>query len=129
MSLNVKRIFVLIFVPFFISCESFLKFLDIDSDALVISRVLHELADEFLLKEKIEFDILTFESDSRLLLEVSSNFMKKSQGKFSYQVIRHKKFPVNEFSRICTILKISSRFMISNGTKINPLSILHLFQI
>ena len=71
---------------YLISCEEKLLHTEMDPDVQTISKALVNIADEFLIKENINFQIFRFKSDSQLLQDISSNFMSKAGGKFIYRL-------------------------------------------
>lgn len=61
---------------------------DYDKDVALISQVLNDIVDEFLLKERLKFNIMTFGRISQLQKEILSNFMAQNIGeKFVYKLL------------------------------------------
>ncbi|CAG9812360.1 unnamed protein product [Chironomus riparius] len=85
-----------------IFCESILNHFDKNKDVHIITNVLHEVADEYLLKEDNQLNIVTIETKSQLLMEVSRNFVGKAKEKFSFQTIHHKSFLLNSNSTLAS---------------------------
>jgi len=71
-----------------------------DPDIKTISKVLHDLVDEFYINEDIQFNILNKETISSFSREVLNDFLAKSNGKFSTRLIQHKIVKENSFKKL-----------------------------
>jgi hypothetical protein len=59
---------------------------NLDANVTIISQVLHDIVDEFLLKENIKFNIKVFNKVSQFQLDILTDFMSKNRNKFSYNL-------------------------------------------
>jgi len=67
-----------------INCEIFVN--NFDANVTIISKVLHDIVDEFLLKENIKFNIKVFNKVSQLQKDILTDFMSKTGSKFNYRL-------------------------------------------
>lgn len=63
-----------------------------DTNFSIISTVLLNIADEFILKEKLLFDVFAMNTSSSFILDVVNDFMKKSNGNFRLHFHVHNNF-------------------------------------
>ena len=89
--MNLKFIIFLILVPCFtlgsILEEDSLQNFELDSDVSVVSKVLYDVVDVFLVREKIDFNILVVKQfRTQFSWDILNNFMAKSNSTFSYQI-------------------------------------------
>jgi len=67
-----------------IKCEIFVN--SLNANVTTISQVLHDIVDEFLLKENIKFNIKVFHKISQLQEDILTDFMSKTGSKFNYRL-------------------------------------------
>jgi len=92
--IKISLIFIfLLTISCSIFCENKLITVEENPDVPIISKVLHYVADEFLLKENIQFQILKFKSKTQLLQDISNNFMSTGDDKFIYRLRFHAIIP------------------------------------
>jgi len=75
-----------------INCELVLEHYEADKSIESISQVLHDVADEFLVKQKKSFNIHTINLNSLLSWDILTDLMKKNDEKFGSFLCSHKKF-------------------------------------
>jgi len=68
-------------------CENILKPIEVSQEALQISRVFHDVVDEFLIKQELAFDILIFEQNKFTNFGILSAFLSENSGNFSFKLI------------------------------------------
>jgi len=82
-----------------INCEIFVN--NLNENVTIISKVLHNIVDEFLLKENIKFNIKIFSKISQLQEDILKEFMSKTGSKFNYRLtfddlhLKRKHRPIN----------------------------------
>jgi len=69
-----------------IVCENVLQPFSINPDTAIISNVLHNVADVFLTKQKIKFNILVLGYVQDFSWSILSEFLSRSESKFKYQI-------------------------------------------
>ena len=96
MKLNVEYI-LFIFLFNLASSERTLQPFQITNDVKRISCVLHDIVDEFLLKEKIEFNVYFVKTYTEMSLQIFSEFLSKNSEKFRIILQLFKTDLQNEF--------------------------------
>lgn len=67
--------------------KNYLKTFELDSNATIISQVLLDIVDEFLVKENIMFNILIIKQyKTQFSWDILNNFMSRNSMKFNYQL-------------------------------------------
>ena len=67
-----------------IFCDKIIQPFELDQDITIISKVLHDIVDEFVVKLKIRFIILLFYAIPDFTLEIFNDFVANINGKFQY---------------------------------------------
>ncbi|CAG9812356.1 unnamed protein product [Chironomus riparius] len=83
---KISQIFIVnILCSNLIFCEGPLHF-QYDSDIKILSRVFHDIVDEFILKENIQFNIFNVKIKSELILDIISEFLAETNERFKYRI-------------------------------------------
>ena len=77
------NLFFLTLIFHLIFCGHFLQIMDINVP--IVSQVLHDIVNEFLLKERIKFNIKIIGKVSQFQLDIMSKFMSNTKEKFDYR--------------------------------------------
>ena len=117
-----KFLWVLIFLNFrfYLSlCYHFVN--NKDSNVTIIAKVLHDIVDEFLIKENIRFDIKILNKISQFQQDILTDFMSNVNGKFSYNLT----FKDLSMETRNTALRLSNIFIIESIEDVPDIGSIH----